>query len=165
MIKTWSKNQSLVALSSAEAEMYGLVKATSETLGIMTLLKEWDLEFGAKMYSDASAALGIIERRGLGKLRHIDTAFLWLQEANAKRSVSFNKVPGAENPADLCTKNVGQDLICKHTARMGFTFMDGRPQNAPELNFINDTVYNARCDRHATNRCKNRSKYRKEIKG
>ena len=31
-IKSWSKNQSTIALSSAEAELYGIIKTTSETL-------------------------------------------------------------------------------------------------------------------------------------
>ena len=33
-IKSWSKNQSVVALSSAEAELYAIIKTASETLGI-----------------------------------------------------------------------------------------------------------------------------------
>ena len=32
-IKSWSKNQSTIALSSAEAELYGIIKTASETLG------------------------------------------------------------------------------------------------------------------------------------
>ena len=33
-VKSWSKTQSLVALSSAESELYALVKASAESLGI-----------------------------------------------------------------------------------------------------------------------------------
>ena len=36
-IKSWSKNQSVIALSSAEAELYAIIKTASETLGIMSL--------------------------------------------------------------------------------------------------------------------------------
>ena len=34
-IKSWSKNQSVIALSSAEAELYGIIKTSSETVGII----------------------------------------------------------------------------------------------------------------------------------
>eukprot|EP00973_Karenia_brevis_P083935 11646618-Karenia_brevis.AAC.1 len=87
VIKTWSKTQSLIALSSAESELYGCVKATAECLGTMSLLADFGRHCGGVIKADASATLGIISRRGLGKIRHLDTSFLWLQEAKAKRSM------------------------------------------------------------------------------
>ena len=73
-IKSWSKNQSVIALSSAEAELYAIIKTASETLGIMSLLWDWHVPMSADLLADASAALGIIGRTGLGKMRHIDTS-------------------------------------------------------------------------------------------
>ena len=130
--------------------MYGLIKATSETLGIMSLLHEWDCVYYGQMFSDASAALGIIQRRGLGKLRHIDTSFLWIQEVNAQRAVLFDKVAGAENPADICTKGVGQELILKHTVGMDLCFEEGRASMASELHVFYDSVIENRCRRYST---------------
>eukprot|EP00973_Karenia_brevis_P063752 8862914-Karenia_brevis.AAC.1 len=60
------------------------MKATAEGLGIAAALKDFGEET-CRVYADASAALGIISRTGLGKVRHIDTAYLWIQEASAKR--------------------------------------------------------------------------------
>ena len=40
LIKAWSKGQSLIALSSAESELYACVKAVSEGLGIMSIYKD-----------------------------------------------------------------------------------------------------------------------------
>ena len=102
-IKSWSKNQSVIALSSAEAELYGIIKTSSETLGIMSILKDWEIIMKANILADASAALGIIGRSGLGKLRHIDTPYLWLQQESIKNKLTFNKVPGTDNPADMNT--------------------------------------------------------------
>eukprot|EP00973_Karenia_brevis_P002461 333115-Karenia_brevis.AAC.1 len=55
-------------------------------------------DFGDKMkgivMADASAALGIISRKGLGKVRHLDTSLLWIQEVKATRDVEFKKVDG-----------------------------------------------------------------------
>ena len=93
-IKSWSKNQSVIALSSAEAELYGIIKCSSETLGIVSILKDWNMNYKADIMADASAALGIIGRTGLGKLRHIDTSYLWLQQESIKRKLKLNKVKG-----------------------------------------------------------------------
>ena len=84
-IKSWSKNQSVIALSSAEAELYAIIKTSSETVGIISILKGWNVRHQADIMADASAALGIIGRTGLGKLRHIDTSYLWLQQDSIKR--------------------------------------------------------------------------------
>ena len=105
MLKMWSRTQATVALSSAEAELYGTVKASAESLGILSLMK--DLGRGglqAQVFGDASAALGIIARQGLGKVRHLNTAYLWVQEKAAEKEIKYNKVPGQDNVADLFTK-------------------------------------------------------------
>ena len=39
-IKSWSSTQSVIALSSGEAELYSLVKATSQAIGIKHMLGE-----------------------------------------------------------------------------------------------------------------------------
>ena len=41
-IKTWSKTQSLLALSPGESEFYAALKASAEGLGMMSLLKDFD---------------------------------------------------------------------------------------------------------------------------
>ena len=74
MIKTWSTTQSVIALSSGEAEYYGMVKGGSVALGIQSMMKDMgtdrDVRIGVKIHTDASAAKGIATRRGLGKVRH-----------------------------------------------------------------------------------------------
>ena len=78
-IKMWSRTQALVSLSSAEAELYAAIKACSETLGFLSLLKDYQIHASGKVMSDANAALGIIKRQGLGRTRHIHTSYLWIQ--------------------------------------------------------------------------------------
>ena len=68
LIKFWSKTQAVVALSSAEAELYGAVKATSESMGIVSLFRDLGIEMSAGVFTDASATLSMIMRRGLGKV-------------------------------------------------------------------------------------------------
>jgi hypothetical protein len=75
-VLSWSKTQSTVALSSAESELYGLVKCVAEVLRIKSAMERWGIEIKGVIKSDASAALGIIQRQGVGKMRHLDCSYL-----------------------------------------------------------------------------------------
>ena len=55
-IKTWSETQSLIAKNSAESELYGIVKASCEALGTVTLMEEMGKELNTRVHVDASAA-------------------------------------------------------------------------------------------------------------
>ena len=84
MIKSWSTTQSVIALSSGEAEYYSMVKGGSVGLGAQAMLREMGVELNLVIKCDASAAVGIVMRRGLGRFRHIDLSQLWIQENVAK---------------------------------------------------------------------------------
>ena len=73
----WCKTQTVAALSSAEAELYGLVRASAETMGLTSLYKDLGTHMNGVVLGDASAALAIVARWRLGKLRHLDTNYLW----------------------------------------------------------------------------------------
>ena len=59
-IKSWSRTQSLIALSSGESELYASLKAAAETLGILSMGKDFKWDLVGEVHGDASAALGII---------------------------------------------------------------------------------------------------------
>ena len=100
----WCKTQAVVALSSAEAELCGLVRASAETMGLISMYKDFGTHMNGLVLGDASAALAIVARRGLGKLRHLDTNYLWIQEKAAKGDLNFKRVAGVDIGADLFTK-------------------------------------------------------------
>jgi hypothetical protein len=86
LIKTYSKTQSVIAKSSGESELYGVIKVSTEALGISTLLEDFGLEnTTVRVGIDANAAMGIVQRRGLNKLRHVELDVLWIQEQQARR--------------------------------------------------------------------------------
>ena len=136
MLKGWSKTQFLVALSSGESELYAPFKAAAEALGMMSMLKDLGWRVIGEVWGDASAALGIIHRRGLGKTRHIDTGLLWIQQTAAERQVKFGKVLGKHNPADLYAKHLDVATIDRHTATLACEFTEGRAKEAPKLHVI-----------------------------
>ena len=79
-LRFWSKTQSTICLSSAESELTGAVKATAEGMGMLALMRDFGMKTRAVVAMDASAALGIVGRQGLGQIRHLDVNKLWLQQ-------------------------------------------------------------------------------------
>ena len=65
----------------------------------------------ARIHVDASSALGILERRGVGRVRRLDVGALRLQEQALRRAVGLMKVKGTSNPADLITKHLGREQV------------------------------------------------------
>ena len=140
VLKGWSKTQSLIALSSGESELYATLRAAAEALGTMAMMKDLGYQVSGEIWSDASAALGIIHRTGLGKTRHIDTGLLWIQQTAAEQRLKFQKVLGKNNPADLFTKYLDQATSENHTTTMKYKFTTGRAQEAPKLHCVWNSV-------------------------
>ena len=93
-IKSWSKTQALLALSTGESTLYATLKASAKTLGIISMLNDYGVKVTGEIWGDAQAALGIIHRKGLGKTRHIQTGLLWVQQVSAETRLKFGKGTG-----------------------------------------------------------------------
>ena len=140
MFKFWSKTQAVVALSSAEAELGAALKASQETLEIVSLWKDVGETTREHVLGDASAAIGIIRRMGMGKVRHLNTCWLRVQEKEASRELQCHKVRGSDNSVDLFTKAVEHDSIVRHTDAMGCECMFGRDPIALTVRNLNAKV-------------------------
>ena len=60
--------------------------------------------------TDSTAAIGMCSRTGVGKTRHIQVRWLWIQDAIRDKVVRLRKVRGTDNEADMGTK----DLTDRH---------------------------------------------------
>ena len=133
-VKHWSSTQASIALSSGEAEFAGVIRGAGQGLGYQALLKDLGLEFPLRVWTDSSAAVGICTRQGLGKLRHLDTHTLWIQQAVRTGRVDLRKVPGEENPADILTKHsIGRQRLESLIALYSCRYMEGRAATAPKV--------------------------------
>ena len=130
MSSTWATNQAVIALSSGEAEYHGIVKAASVAIGARSLAADLGVEFqqSIAIMSDASTAIGISNRIGTDKIRHIEVTQLRLQEKVGNRQIVFEKVLSVENLADALTKLVDARAIQKHLVGVGaLVICDGHP--------------------------------------
>ena len=121
LLTHWSRTQTCVALSSGEAELNGLLKAASEGLSIMYLLSEIGINVELQLKGDSSAAQGTLQRVGSGRVKHLETRQLWLQEKIQQGIVKVSKVPRSENWADVLT-HAWQSTDVRHFANMGLDF-------------------------------------------
>ena len=60
LIKAWSNTPSPIVKSGVESELYGIVRATCDGLGFMTLRKDLGEETRARLHMGATAARGVV---------------------------------------------------------------------------------------------------------
>ena len=136
-----------MALSSAEAELYAMVAASTEALAVQAYAKDLGMELGNQLYTDSFAAIGIAKRAGIGKARHLRMQGLWIQEVRATGRISHKKILGEKNPADLLTKHLTADVIKRHQTTITYRTAEGRAEAAPTLDSIEDDGVEARVQR------------------
>ena len=103
LLTHWSRCQSCVALSSGEAELNAMLKAACEGLSLQYLLGELGEDMMLHLRGDSSASHGTLQRLGSGRIKHLQTRQLWLQEKVYAGEVSVEKIGRAENWADSLT--------------------------------------------------------------
>ena len=130
-MRAWPSNQNVIALSSGEAEYYAALKGASSALGFQSMLRDLGVETSLTLYTDSSAARGIIHRAGLGKLRRLETGYLWLQAVVKAKKLQVRKVLGTENPADLLTKHLAAADMWKNLEKLRMSPEDGRTKAVP----------------------------------
>ncbi len=109
MIKAWSKHQEVIVLSSGEAELYAAVTAVKvgcEIKGVKSLCKDLGLEVSMHLYGDAKATIGMLSRKGVGTMKHVETNVFLLQSLVSSKTLTVHKIHTDHNFADILTKYV-----------------------------------------------------------
>ena len=132
-LRHWSANQPTIALSPGEAELVGIVRGAAQGLGRRSMAYDLGFDVHLHLYTDATAAIGICRRRGLGRIRHLSTSDLWVQERHRHGDFQLSKIPGAANPADALTKHIDASTLQRLLLLMSLEEETGRPDSAPQL--------------------------------
>ena len=131
-LMTTSTTQSLQALSSGEAEFYSSVRGASLGLGLVSLAADFGVVLKLRLRIDASASIGVCNRKGAGRIRHIATRTLWLQHHVARGAIEISKIEGTVNSADLGTKHLDGNKIGPLLQLVNMRTATGRPKGAPK---------------------------------
>ena len=125
-LHTWdcySVTQATIALSSAESEFYATGSATARGLQCKAYLTETERPCELDVYSDSSAGRGMCQRTGVGKVRHLELRFLWMQERLRLKAFRLNKETTEEMAADILTKYCEWPRIEQHCATLNLCFL------------------------------------------
>ena len=116
LLKSFSRKQTVVALSSAEAELSALVETVKEAL-FAGLLQQSFLEglpedevtgsFIIRIYTDSESAKAIASMEGLlRRVRHLELRCAYLQQKVQSGRVILEFISGAYNASDGLTKSM-----------------------------------------------------------
>ena len=126
MIRLYSATQTVPAISSGESEFYAIVRGTSTGLGMKTNFLDLGKEVSLEIGTDSSAAKTMATRLGLGRARHIETQFLWVQHIFREKKAKIFKEQGTENESDLGTKYVDYKTMIHLLDKLNFKFKEGK---------------------------------------
>ena len=133
LIKHSSKTQKVVTLSSAEAELGGIVHGATEGLGVQSVAADLGIAGTLTLRADAQAAIGICRRSGIGRVPHLAVGQLCIQERIREKTITLEKVAGEANPAGAATKHLDAGRLLRCCATLGCETRPGRSGAAPVL--------------------------------
>ena len=68
------------------------MRGGTEALGMQSVLKDLGRPVSLYVKSDATAAIGIVKRQGLGAVRHLVTSDLWVQQRIKRKELRIGKL-------------------------------------------------------------------------
>jgi hypothetical protein len=111
----WScRKQSVVALSSAEAEYIAMSEAAKEVIWALEVAKQfgYDTKEPVKLFTDSQSAIGMAKSEGFSnRSKHIDTKVYFIKDLVDKGRITLVYTPTNDNIADLLTKPLGSNKI------------------------------------------------------
>ena len=106
-VLSFSRTQKATASSSCEAELYALSGTCSEAILIGRLFEFVTGEnVRTEIRCDSSSARQWSQRRGIGRLKHVDVRLCQLQDWVRENTISIGTVKTVLNVADLNTKKL-----------------------------------------------------------
>jgi len=119
---SWSsKKQSVVALSTAEAELYAEAAAIQEVLWTRSILEELGMGAGAgsTVYGDNQSAIAISKNGVVSKLtKHVDVKYHFVTDTVESGKVRLQWIRSAEQQADIFTKPLGAQVFLPLRAQL-----------------------------------------------
>ena len=95
-------------------------------MGLRSLIKYYGLcDFKITIETDASAGKGIAMRLGAGKMKHLETQWLWSQRVFYDKLAEVKKIPRKENSADIGTRHCTAVEIQTGLKQMGYVELAG----------------------------------------
>ncbi|KAF4146307.1 Reverse transcriptase (RNA-dependent DNA polymerase) [Phytophthora infestans] len=122
LISWYSKNQSTVALSTAEAEYIAGATAVQDCLWVKQLIDELKLRVKGDnviLHVDNQSAIKNMENDvTTARMKHINIKFHFIRDAIRNEGISIRYCPTTEMKADILTKPLGTTLHGRNVAML-----------------------------------------------
>ena len=143
LMYSYSRTQTVVALSSGAAEWYAKVAVFIEALLIHRLFGFSEIEIKMELFGDASAARGMSNRPGVGRVKHLEIKTLWLQQfttgKRGEESVQDRAINTKKNGADIGTKAHSEARLRELMTLIGMkTIANGNAKEVTEIPLMKD---------------------------
>jgi len=127
LISWTSRAQKTIAYSSTKAEYMALSNCARQVTWIRSLLGELGYKLKAILIcSDNQGSIFMASNPVMEpRSKHIDIRYHRIRKSVAKGNVELFFIDGAENPADLLTKNLPREKFAKFRAQLGLQFPSG----------------------------------------
>jgi hypothetical protein len=124
-ISWYSSKQSIITLSSTEAEYIGLVTAARSVLSMSNLLLELGYHgndrIPFRICGDNVNALNAADNSGaIRSIKHLELRWRWLQQESSANRIKLEYIPGHEHPADGLTKALTKPKHVQFVKLLGF---------------------------------------------
>jgi len=108
-----SKQQSLVCLSSTEAEFLSLSAGVQDMLWIQNILRELKVQvLKSIIYCDNQAAIRMsLTQSSTARTKHLDIKLQFIKEVLARKTITLNYVSTEQNVGDIFTKGLPRQLF------------------------------------------------------
>ncbi|KAK2973657.1 hypothetical protein RJ640_017029 [Escallonia rubra] len=120
---TWtSKKQSIVTLSTCEAEYVAATSTVCHAILLRSLLKElsFNKDESTQIYVDNKSAIAFAKNSSFhDRSKHIDTRYHFIHESIAKKEVQVKFVKSEDQVADIFTKPLNREVFDKLRSRLG----------------------------------------------
>ena len=127
-VTSCSRSQRSIALSSCESEYMAAIGGAAKGIYIARLwrfLTNKDVK--VSVITDSSSCRAFSERQGVGRLKHIDTKHLWLQQKVKGNALTMDPVSTLMNVADMGTEIGSCEKSFPHVLD-GYGFLRGDHQ-------------------------------------
>ena len=117
-----SKHQETIALSTVEAEFMAFTQATTQALWLSKFFDEVGLPTSKPIliHADNNGSISIsLNYKNHRRTKHIDVKHHFVKEHTENGDVLFQYIPSSNNIADILTKPLPRDKICKFAVQLG----------------------------------------------
>ena len=91
-------------------------------MGVKSLLHDLGMHVTIKLHVDSSSAKSMMSRFGVGRVRHLETRLLWIQQLVRDGTIRVKWIKGIDNPADVLTKPKCWVDVSRLTVVVGLRF-------------------------------------------